>query len=79
MWHAWERREYSVRFCWESPKERDHWEDQGVGERMESEWILDIGWGVCALDSTCSRWGLVADCCECGDEPSGSCATELVS
>jgi hypothetical protein len=20
----------------------------------------------------------VADCCECGDEPSGSCATELV-
>jgi hypothetical protein len=21
----------------------------------------------------------VADCCECGDEPSGSCATELVS
>jgi hypothetical protein len=21
----------------------------------------------------------VSDCCECGDEPSGSCATELVS
>jgi hypothetical protein len=21
----------------------------------------------------------VASCCECGDEPSGSCATELVS
>jgi hypothetical protein len=21
----------------------------------------------------------VAGCCECGDEPSGSCATELVS
>jgi hypothetical protein len=21
----------------------------------------------------------VADCCECGDEPSGSCAMELVS
>jgi hypothetical protein len=23
--------------------------------------------------------GPVAGCCECGDEPSGSCATELVS
>jgi hypothetical protein len=26
-----------------------------------------------------SGQGLVAGCCECGDEPSGSCATELVS
>jgi hypothetical protein len=31
------------------------------------------------LDSTVSGQGPVADCCECGDEPSGSCATELVS
>jgi hypothetical protein len=31
------------------------------------------------LDSTGSGQGLVAGCCECGDEPSGSCATELVS
>jgi hypothetical protein len=22
------------------PEERDHWEDQGVGGRMVSEWIL---------------------------------------
>jgi hypothetical protein len=27
-------------FLWESQKERDHLEDQGVDERMESEWIL---------------------------------------
>jgi hypothetical protein len=33
----------------------------------------------CGLDSTGSGLGPVADCCECGDEPSGSCATELVS
>jgi hypothetical protein len=26
-----------------------------------------------------SGQGPVAGCCECGDEPSGSCATELVS
>jgi hypothetical protein len=25
------------------------------------------------------RTGQVAGCCECGGEPSGSCATELVS
>jgi hypothetical protein len=34
---------------------------------------------VCGLDSTGSGYGPVAGCCECGDEPSGSCATELVS
>jgi hypothetical protein len=31
------------------------------------------------LDSTVSGQGPVAGCCECGDEPSGSCATELVN
>jgi hypothetical protein len=31
------------------------------------------------LDSTGSGQGPVAGCCECGDEPSGSCATELVN
>jgi hypothetical protein len=65
---------------WESPKERDHWEDQGVGGKMGSEWILGrLAWGGCGLDSTVSGEGQVAGCCECGDEPSGSCATELVS
>jgi hypothetical protein len=29
--------------------------------------------------STGSGQGPVAGCCECGDEPSGSCATELVT
>jgi hypothetical protein len=30
------------------------------------------------LDSTGSGQGPVAGCCECGDGPSGPCATELV-
>jgi hypothetical protein len=30
------------------------------------------------LDSTGSGQGPVAGCFKCGDEPSGSCATELV-
>jgi hypothetical protein len=29
-----------TRFWWESPKDRDHLEDQGVGGKMGSEWIL---------------------------------------
>jgi hypothetical protein len=80
MWHAWESREKCTRFYWESPKERDHWEDQGIGGKMGLEWILGkLAWGGgCELDSTVSGQGPVAGCSECGDEPSGSCATELV-
>jgi hypothetical protein len=40
MWHAWERREKRTKFWWESPKERDHLEDQGIGGKMGSLWIL---------------------------------------
>jgi hypothetical protein len=29
--YAWERREKCTRFWWESPREGDHLEDQGVG------------------------------------------------
>jgi hypothetical protein len=42
---------------------------------MGSEWILGrLAWG-CGLDSTVSGQRPVAGCSECGDEPSGSCAT----
>jgi hypothetical protein len=51
---------------------RRRWED---GIRMD---LREIGLGGCALDSTVSGQGPVAGCCECGDEPSGSCATELL-
>jgi hypothetical protein len=46
-----DRKVYKV--WWESPKERDHSKDQGVGRRMGSEWILGrlIGGGG-GLDST---------------------------
>jgi hypothetical protein len=47
---------------------RRRWVD---GVRMD---LREIG-----LDSTGSGQGPVAGCCECGDEPSGSCATELVN
>jgi hypothetical protein len=46
MWHAWERREKCTRFWWESLK-HDHLKDQGVGGKMESEWILGrLAWRV---------------------------------
>jgi hypothetical protein len=47
---------------------RRRWEE---GIRMD---LREIG-----LDSTGSGQGPVAGCCDCGDEPSGSCATEIVS
>jgi hypothetical protein len=64
MWHAWERRENYTRFWWESPKERDHLEDQGVGGKMGSEWILGrLAWGGCVdwilLAQDRDRWRAV--------------------
>jgi hypothetical protein len=53
---------------------RLRWED-GIGMDLR-ETGLGGGGG---LYSTGSGQRPVADCCECGDEPSGSCATELVS
>jgi hypothetical protein len=53
-------------------------EDQSVGGRMGSEWILGRLARGCGLDSTGPGQELVAGCCECDDEPSGSCAAELV-
>jgi hypothetical protein len=43
MWHAWERRETCTRFWWESPKDRYHLEDQGVGGKMGSQWEIGLG------------------------------------
>jgi hypothetical protein len=40
MWHAWERGETCTGFSWESQKEKDHWQDQGVDGRMGSQWTL---------------------------------------
>jgi hypothetical protein len=54
-------------------KTKARWED---GIRMD---LRETGLGGCGLDSTGSGQGPVAGCCECYDEPSGSCATELVS
>jgi hypothetical protein len=51
---------------------RRRWED---GISLD---LGETGLGGCGLDSTSSGQGPVAGC-ECGDEPSGSWATELVS
>jgi hypothetical protein len=52
---------------------RRRWED---GIKMDL--TRRLAWG-CGFDSTGSGQGPVAGCCECGDEPSDSCATEVVS
>jgi hypothetical protein len=79
MWHAWKRTENCTRFWWESSKERDHWEGWGVDETMKSEWSFGRLVGVCGVDSIDSGQRPVPSCCECGDEPSGSGTTELVT
>jgi hypothetical protein len=45
---------------------RPRWDQNGT----LGDWL-----GGCGLDSTGSGQGPVAGCCECGDEPSGSCVT----
>jgi hypothetical protein len=77
MWHAWERRVYKVLVGKPEGKQplvrpRRRRED---GIRMD---FKEIGWG-CRVDPAGSGQGPVAGCCEYGDEPSGSDATELVS
>jgi hypothetical protein len=78
MWHAWERGETCTGFWWESSNDKYHLEDQGMDGRMGSKWILRRLVGGCGVDSPGSGQGPLACCCECGDEPSGSGATELV-
>jgi hypothetical protein len=76
MWHTWEIGETCKGFWWESPKGKDHLKDQGVDGRMGSKWTLGRLVGEeCGVDSP----GSLAGCCECGDEPSGSGATDLIS
>jgi hypothetical protein len=58
---------------------KSHLKDQGVDGRMGLKWALGRLVGGCAVDSPASGQGPLAGCCECGDEPSGSGATELVS
>jgi hypothetical protein len=40
---------------------------------LKGDWL-----GECRVDPVGSGWGPVAGCCEYGDEPAGSGATELV-
>jgi hypothetical protein len=46
MWHAWERGETCTGFWWESRREKDHLEDQGVDVRMGSKWTVGRLFGV---------------------------------
>jgi hypothetical protein len=56
-----------------------HLEDQGIDGRTGSKCTLGGSVGGCGVDSPGSGYGPLAGCCECGDEPSGSGATELVN
>jgi hypothetical protein len=53
MWHAWERREKCTRFWWESPKERDHWED-GIRMDLREIGLRGVDW--IRLSQDRDRW-----------------------
>jgi hypothetical protein len=58
MWHAWERGQTCTGFWWESPKEKDHLEDEGVDGKMGSKWTLGgVEWIHLAQDG--DRWRAV--------------------
>jgi len=40
MWHAWGTGETFIGFWLGGPKERDKWEDLGVGDRRRLRWTL---------------------------------------
>jgi hypothetical protein len=63
MWHAWERGETCTGFWLESPKEKEHLEDQGVDGRMGSKWIFGWGGGVewIQLAQDRDRWRAVVN------------------
>jgi hypothetical protein len=50
----------------------------GDGIKMDLREIRLGGWG-CGVDLPGSGYGMLASCCKCGDEPSGSGAMEVVS
>jgi hypothetical protein len=62
----------------EKPEGKNHLKDQSVDGRMGSKWTLGKLAGGCAVDSPGSGYGPLAGYCECGDEPSGSGATDLL-
>jgi hypothetical protein len=59
MWHARERREKCSRFWWESPKVRDHLEDQYIGVRMDLRKIGLGGVDWIRLSQDRDRWRAV--------------------
>jgi hypothetical protein len=65
------RKGMHIGYWWESPKERGHWEDQGVGVSTLLKWILDrMGWY--ELDRSYSGQRQVKGSCEHGDDSSGT-------
>jgi hypothetical protein len=56
------------------PEGRDHSEDQWDQNGSRGDWLGGVYWIRLSHDRV-RLWAV----CECGDEPSGSCATELVT
>ena len=40
MWHVWRKGDVCTRLRWRNLRERDHWGDQDVDERIILRWIF---------------------------------------
>jgi hypothetical protein len=67
MWHACERREKCTKFWWESPKERDHSQKNGIRKDLREiswegvNWIQlaqDRGWWIAFVNAVMNLWVL---------------------
>jgi hypothetical protein len=53
-------------------RERDHMEDHALEGRIILKWMFKKWDGRYGVDLSGLGYGQVADCCECGNEHSGS-------
>jgi hypothetical protein len=69
MWRIRGRGEVCTGFWWGNLRERNHWGDPDVDERIILRWILRKWDAGHALDSSISGQGQVVGCCKGGKEP----------
>jgi hypothetical protein len=65
-----------VGYWWESQKEKDHWEEQGVGVWTILKWILEGQDGMIWIEFIWLRVGTSGGSCEHGNKTWGSIKRE---
>jgi hypothetical protein len=74
MWRVWERREVCTGFWWGNLRERDHWVDPDVDERIilrrifrKLEGVVGTGWRQRQMAGTCEYGNEISGSMKCGE------------